>query len=304
VNDNTDQNQSNQLDNLNVQPQVIQTDTSGGKIRLSSKGKTIATIVGVVLLVVGVAAGVLLVQQQQEFRERASSGAECQQASDCILLDSPGNSGSFESSTNIRYIFITNKSEYRYEPGETNDDCYNVSILGRFLNWSKVGSGPECKDISNIQIWIDSGGVTPTEKPTETPIATETPISTKTPTETPSVTATPIPQVNASCDTLYVYKIEGNINNPDSWTKLNNDELSQLKAGDTVYFTVVVKTDSGEFTKARFNINGNQLPEVTTTKPGSFPEGTKEFYEDYTIPENTIDFSVNAEGYHSLLGWI
>lgn len=115
--------------------------------------KVIATIFGVALLMIGVAAGVFLVQREQEIRERAASGQECQQSEDCILLDDPGNSGSFEAPRIISYIEITAKEFHRYDTS-TNDGCYNVRIEDRSVSWSKVGSGPDCKDVSNVQVHL------------------------------------------------------------------------------------------------------------------------------------------------------
>ena len=114
--------------------------------------KVIATIFGVVVLIGGIAAGVILVQRQQQIEERAASGRECQQAADCILLDEPGNSGSFSAPEEIVKVDITAKDVYTYLPGTTEDGCYRVKIEGRNISWQKYGSGPKCKDVSNAQI--------------------------------------------------------------------------------------------------------------------------------------------------------
>jgi hypothetical protein len=116
--------------------------------------KVIATIFGVLLLVAAVAAGVFLVQQQAELRERAASGKECSHSPDCVLLENPGNSGSRSFGRIIQYIDITAKDFHRYNPGETNDGCYHVIIQDNNLSWNRVGEGPNCKDISNIQVWL------------------------------------------------------------------------------------------------------------------------------------------------------
>ncbi len=123
--------------------------------------KIIATIFGVLLLIGGVATGVYLVQRQQQISERAASGKECAHSPDCVLLDNPGNSGSQSFGRDINYIDITAKDYHRYNPGETNDGCYHVIIHNHNLQWNRVGDGPNCKDISNIQVWM--GGEKPPE---------------------------------------------------------------------------------------------------------------------------------------------
>ena len=74
--------------------------------------------------------------------------------------------------------------------------------------------------------------------------------------------------------------------------------LSSLVAGDVVRFTVSGNTNSGSFSKARFTINGTLRSEVSAKRPG-----TEEFYDEYTIPEGVTTFTINAEIYHSSLGW-
>ncbi len=75
-----------------------------------------------------------------------------------------------------------------------------------------------------------------------------------------------------------------------TWNQLSTSQLSQLKSGTIVRFTVGGTASSGELDKARFTINGVQMPEVSTKKPN-----TDEFYYEYTIPANTTSFTVNAQ---------
>lgn len=117
--------------------------------------KVIATIFGMFLLIGGVVAGVLLVQQQQELAEKASSGSECQQNSDCILLENPEKSGTFSAPRAISQVKISAKETFTYSKGSNGDNCYKVTIENRSLSWQKIGDGPECKDISNIQVWME-----------------------------------------------------------------------------------------------------------------------------------------------------
>ena len=81
-----------------------------------------------------------------------------------------------------------------------------------------------------------------------------------------------------------------------SWVKIT--DLSTLKVGDKVRFTVAGQTSSGSFDRARFIINGTTRPEVTAKRPN-----TQEFYDEYTIPTGITTFSVNAQLHHTTLGW-
>ncbi|OGM33567.1 hypothetical protein A2962_00725 [Candidatus Woesebacteria bacterium RIFCSPLOWO2_01_FULL_39_61] len=248
-------------------------------------GKVIATIFGILFLIGGVASGVYLVQRQQQIAERASSGRECQQSPNCILLESPGNSGSFTSPRTITEVLITAKDAKAYPPGSTNDGCYKVDINGVSLSWEKVGSGPDCKDISNIQVKLVSGEPTPTIpiSPTSQP--------TKPPGGTPSPQPTTPPQITAKCENVKAYDLE--------WNLLSSEDLTKLKAGNKVRFAVSGTASAGTFDKARFTINGTLRGEVTTKKPGS-----DEFYDEYTVPQGVTNFTVKGEVHHSELGWM
>ncbi len=81
-----------------------------------------------------------------------------------------------------------------------------------------------------------------------------------------------------------------------NWTQITN--LSTLKVGDKVRFTVAGSASTGTFDRARFTVNGALRPEVTATRPG-----TSEFYDEYTIPEGTSSFSINAQVHNTVLGW-
>ena len=85
----------------------------------------------------------------------------------------------------------------------------------------------------------------------------------------------------------------------EDWVKLSSTDLAKLKAGSLVRFSVSGTATSGAFDKARFTINNGTPEEVTAKKPG-----TEEFYVEYTIPANIEDFSISAQLYHSVAGWI
>lgn len=83
-----------------------------------------------------------------------------------------------------------------------------------------------------------------------------------------------------------------------SWTKVT--DLTQLKAGDVVRLTVAGSTNSGQFTKARFTVNGALEAETTLTRPAS-----SDFYMEYTLPEDVSSFSFEGELFHDTANiWI
>lgn len=217
-----------------------------------SSRKMIATIFGVLFLIGGVAAGVFLVQRQQNIQERASSGAACDQADDCVLFDEPGNAGTQAVGRTIEYLDITNKpgEERRYTPGISDDGCYRVSIQGVEFTWQRVGEGPQCKDVSNIQVWMSKR-------------------------ETPTI--------SASCSEIKAYD--------RSWNPLSTSQLQGLDSGETIYLTVEGMTDDGIIDKARFRINSSEWQESTNLKPGE----ARTYYINYTIPEDTNNFTINAQ---------
>lgn len=83
-----------------------------------------------------------------------------------------------------------------------------------------------------------------------------------------------------------------------NWNQLTATQLSRLKVGDKVRFTVRGSATKGTFDKARFTINGIQRPAVTAKKPN-----TEEFYDEYTIPTGETTFTINAQVHHKTLGW-
>ena len=85
----------------------------------------------------------------------AKGGSECDQDPDCILLEDPGNSGTYTAPDTIEKVVIKAGVNYfTFFPGTTNDGCYSVTIAGNTVTWEKVGSGSNCKDISHIQVWL------------------------------------------------------------------------------------------------------------------------------------------------------
>jgi len=80
------------------------------------------------------------------------------------------------------------------------------------------------------------------------------------------------------------------------WKEISNAELSELKPGDEVYFTVEGNAvSSGNIQKGRIKVNSGDWQETTNKKPGS-----EEFYITYTIPEGVTTFTVVGEVFDGL----
>jgi len=125
-----------------------------GFAKKSVTGRIIATIFGILLLLGGIAAGVLLVQQQQEIRERAAGSDECIKSPFCEFLDEPDSSGTYTAKSDISYVLISTKNVLRFTPGVTDNGCYRVTISKNVAAWSAYGKGLNCKQPTNIQVWV------------------------------------------------------------------------------------------------------------------------------------------------------
>lgn len=262
---------------------------------MPAKRKTllILGIVSLLVITAGLVIGVYLTKKQQEIKKsEATSGAECSQSPDCTLLDNPAQQGTRTVDRNISYVDITDQESHRYNPGESDGGCRRVTITGGTIEWNRYGTGDNCKQISNIQIW--QGGATVTPVPTATPRAptpTLPPGVTPTPTPTPTTFAFLTPVPTAKCSEVKAYNL--------LWVQLSTSQLANLKAGGKVRFTVRGEASSGTFDKAKFKINDNVTSEITAKKPES-----DEFYYEYTIPAGVTTYSVGAQVHHSILGWV
>lgn len=92
-------------------------------------------------------------------------------------------------------------------------------------------------------------------------------------------------QSNAQCVSIKAFS--------NTWQPLSATDLTKLKNGDVVRFTVMGTTTNGTVDKARFNINGTQRAETNSKRPG-----TDEYFDEYTIPINTTNFNVTAQVHH------
>ena len=160
-----------------------------------------------------------------QVHNHAQGGSQCDQSADCTLVDVGINNGTYYNNNPDplqSFVIKAGQEYFTFYPGTTNDGCYLVDIPqdGSLVTWSKIGSGPNCKDVSHTEHWRvrlcnpneDPGGgdggdggqqngddpdptLTPTSQPTATlaPTATATPTLTFEPTSTQEPTATPVP---------------------------------------------------------------------------------------------------------------
>lgn len=98
-------------------------------------------------------------------------------------------------------------------------------------------------------------------------------------------------EVIAQCREIIVYN--------EDWEEILPSQLSELLEGDVLRFVVSSTTQNGIISKTRFTINGELMPETTLLRPGT----TNEYYEEYEIAEGISNIVVNAELFHSDLGW-
>ena len=154
------------------------------KSKKGGKGVIIALIV-VLFLALGIFAGVLLVRQRQEIREKADA-AVCPQDEECPSAENPA---------------LLVSCDPPEAPGNPDE-----SLCSQGANKGAVkscGGGQYCcngtKWVTNLSACATptptaTGTATPTATPTPTPISTQTPIggasSTKTPSPTPTKTST------------------------------------------------------------------------------------------------------------------
>lgn len=299
--------------NLDI-PTVISTDN---KVKNKFGGKTIATILGIFILVGAVGAGVILVKQQQDVREKAKV-FECASNDECGIGEKCKNNLCVAGVTNPatpKPIVTTptpapttgtlpNGVTATLMPGGCTKGTTDFTAISEgktvTINCSTavvVKNGlPDRNSYGTIQNCIPGYYPCTIDDPQiystacckngtgGRTTATTPPSNPITPTNPPSI-------ITASCLNIKAYD--------ENWALLSVDSLKSLKTGDKVRFTVAGTATSGTFSKAQFTINTVVQPETTSKKPS-----TEEFYTEYTIPSGTTSFTINAQIYHSTKGWI
>lgn len=255
--------------------------------------RIIATILGILVLVGGLAAGTILVRQRQEIREKAEGPnpisvactdgnpprgllvvhqfdskeacEACENDSDCRqrLVAQPSDPNVCPAGNN--YIGTTT-NPYDGRPTVCTDlgDCSGNVCSSTYPNCAAV----QIDCLNNLGGGINAGNLTINCGSCAPPQTN--------------------PPATGQCLNIKAYNT--------SWVEITN--LSSLKSGDRVRFTVAGSAASGSFDRARFTINGTLRSEVTAKKPDS-----EEFFDEYTIPAGITNFSVKGELHHTTLGW-
>jgi len=327
----------------NTPPSVTSTIVSP-PLKKKKKGKIVATILGVLLVVGGVGVGVALVRQNQDIRERAWTQNSCE-SQDAVLCPSPCYDATYEagrrnakgeleecyckrnnescsissstvpvptSSTASQCSRITDTRKatgdaLTIESSDINKckaacpdgtiwvakyKCNGINLSqgcqdnGVVLSWdAKAGESFPIGSLDCGTIQIDAGCKNQANTYGSVAFLSK---SANIPCKTPAPTQPP-KEESAQCLSIKVYDT--------NWNLVPQSQLSQLRPGDKVRFTVI-GSPADKIDKARFTINGQLGQEVTTKKPG-----TDEFYTEYTIPSGATTFSVKAEVHHITLGW-
>lgn len=269
-----------------------ESDKTGG----SRRAKTIATILGIILLVSSVAAGVFLVSQSAEFRTQAWDCTKYvfEVSEDGVVTTRNGstrNEPSQRADVKINGELVATLDVPALDAGEAAT-IGNVPVPDNGFFWEVIGS-KDCEDQGSYE---PKETPTPSPSPTPEPTVTGTVTPSPSPTVTPSITTPPsatptTPPITASCGEVHAYDEE--------WNQLDVADLSALEPGDTIYIGVGGTSSTGFFSLARFTINGTTRPAVRTKHPTN-----GEFVDGYTIPEGVVDFIIEAEIHHDSLGWI
>lgn len=287
------------------------------------KGKLVLTILGVLLLIAGVGAGVVLVQRQQQF---ASKAWDCTKynflVSESGVVSVRNDSTRTEPAQQAKVLIDSVEVAILDVPNLT---AGQTAVLGTVqvptggFTWQIIGT-VDCSDSGKYELSTPTTTPGVTATPTATPGGTCKPrpacLDAQPPCEmpepvddwcaTPTPTATPTPPpVGASCSKIQAYSVANN--NPtvaSNWNALSSLELSKLEVGDVVYFTVYGSGLGTTFDKARFRVNpGNSSSlswvESTIKKPGS-----EEYYYKYTIPSGATTISTDAQVHTEAGDWI
>ncbi len=153
---------------MDIPPDITTSGKGGGKF---GGKKVIASILGILFLVGGIGAGVILVQRQQDIREKAKVKGPC---NICV-------------NTTCETIAYVPDCKTKENECSDNEDCdVPTPTPAPTSTPTPTGTG----------IPTPTGTATPTATPTSTPTLTSTPIATPTSTPTPIDTSSPIAEAD------------------------------------------------------------------------------------------------------------
>lgn len=287
-------------------------------------GRVVATILGILLLIGGLGAGVYITQQQQIFQQKAAGTTPCYDVPSFdntkvrvvektsimitkeIDMSDPKMTGSSK--------FLSTKANENYFITRS-DENGNYSATGKYITISmkRTTTYTDGRSGLNIDAVILIDKTTGKEYPATQVIKkvrgnsltsgyNDTAENALGPADgaithmgdpSSSITlgfACPTTASAPSCSGIKIYDT--------SWNLLSSSGLKSLSSGTVVRLAVSGNSSSGVITKAKFTVNGNERSEVTQVK-----SGTTEFYDEYTIPNDTTEFNIDAKLYHSEYGW-
>ena len=272
------------------------------------KGKIIAAVIGVLVLVGGVAGGVALVNQQQLFQQKAAgvSPVACPIAADGTktIVNFNGQfirSDQAESSAQLGPVstlvgagsYKVTLVSYEKDHPKDSDDQPNESWFLK-LNNSQGATFSQTNPISdlplaeNMKIEVVNSELSLTED-INSVIAYHAVYPDKSTTNSINpVCAVFEPlatEISARCTEIKAFD--------ENWNQLTTSQLQNLSSGDSVRFSVGGSATEGQFDKAMFTINGVSEGETTLIRPG-----TDEYYVEYQIPEGILSFQVTAQIHH------
>lgn len=289
-------------------------------------GKIIATILGVLLLVGGIGAGIYLTQQQQLFQQKAYTSGVKKDTCNTIEVTSqdtgcpslPDQTGTNNVTNYVTHYTIKNitdqqhivkirkHSNYCTEPygysvpgasilvcesNPINEDTTITLEAGASTDFTIERASPSGMSCGSYQTdlgIISVDGDTSCNGGVGDPYDVTGLISFGVcQTGTECTTATPTPNPTASCLNVKAYDV--------SWNALNTTDLAGLATDDVVNFCVAGNASSGSFDKAQFEI-GSTLEAVTTTRGQG--DAANDYCQSYTIKDTDTTVNVKAKIHH------
>lgn len=324
--------------NLDI-PTVISTDN---KPKKKFGGKIIATILGVLLLVLGIGAGVVLLRQQQEIRTKAGA---CCGPSDYMSCTSPyvctntGVSGcdggmeciltggsNFECTTNANCLSGFECADNKCQPigrCTRNEDCNSGFTC---VNWDCVETST-CPSGTLKEHAGDFGHCGwPVCGPGDETICmngcTCPQGCTCTGPEYPGTAGGTFASKICECGggitpTIPPSNPTNPPSNPTNPPSSPTASCINIKAYDANWNVLTAAelaelnpgdtvrfTVAGTATSGTFSKAKFKINTVTQPETTAKKPNTQEFYVEYVIPENIESFTINAQIYHSTQGWI
>lgn len=270
--------------------------TTGSPKKKFGGGKIIATILGIFLLIGGIAGGVILTQQNQNLSEKAGGDPDytiCNTTNALMGYCSPpagGGNGCISAGCGSEQIC-------HIQGGQTG--TYGVCVNATSFITACTGDGRQpSHNSNNPSAWTccaagyvagpNQQGCVPNTTGTNPPGGTNPPATNPPGTNPPGTN--PPNNPTAQCQNIKAYS--------STWALLTDAQLSTLTPSTVVNFCVLGTASEGTFDRAKFTINTVAQAETTTKRPT-----TNDFCQSYAIPAGVTSFNLTAQIHHATLGW-